>query len=139
MSFQSDIRPLTPKERADFGFARVRDVAFDAIQTLWQRRKTEGMKQTDIVKAIGAHPTWVSKKLKAPGNWTLRTLGELAVALDGEIEIVVHAFEDKPTEPSNYHAYANYGTEMMSPKAMSQGTQIIGELGAAGSQHAEGH
>lgn len=95
MTLQSD---LTPSERADYGFARVRDVAFDAIIALWRRRKEEGMKQFDIAAAIGKDEGWVSRKLRGPGNWTLRVMGEFVEALNGEIEIKVHAMEDRPED-----------------------------------------
>ena len=105
MTFQSDALRMTPEQRRDYGFARVRDTAFDAIQVLWRRRKAAGLKQTDIASAIKRHPTWVSRSLRAPGNWTLRTIGELAEAMNGEVEIIVHAIEDPPTERRNYSVY----------------------------------
>lgn len=88
------ISPLTTQEQGDYGFARVRDQAFDAIQTLWRRRQTEGMKQKDIVDFLGRKPAWVSRNLSAPGDWTLRTFGELVQALRGEADILVRALED---------------------------------------------
>lgn len=130
MTSRSEIAPLSSKERRDYGFARVRDIAFDAVQELWRRRKNEGMRQTDIAAAIGRNPGWVSRKLKAPGNWTLRSLGEFVEALNGEIEIVIHGLEDPPSPASNYHAYADYG---LSNKATSEkGAQIMGGPTATG-------
>lgn len=108
MTSQSNRVRLTPKERRRYGLARARDLAFDAVQTLWRRRRSEGMKQLDIANAIDREPAWVSRNLRAPGNWTLRTLGELVEGLGGELEIKVHAMEDKPETPQNYSAYAGY-------------------------------
>ncbi len=127
MTFQSDVMKMTPEERRDYGFARVRDIAFDAIQVLWRRRKAAGMKQTDIARAIRRHPTWVSRSLRAPGNWTLRTIGELAEALDGEVEIIVHAMEDPAPVRRNYSAYDEYdeARRRVPPAGTEGGGQVI--------------
>jgi len=90
------------QNRADYGFACARDVAFDAVQSLWRKRKAEGMKQTDIAKALGHHPAWVNRNLRGPGNWTLRTFGELVEAMNGEIEITVYGIESHVLPGSNY-------------------------------------
>jgi hypothetical protein len=89
------------QNRADYGFARARDVAFDAVQSLWRKRKAEGMKQTDIAKALGHHPAWVNRNLRGPGNWTLRTFGELVEAMNGEIVITVYGIESPVLPRSN--------------------------------------
>lgn len=96
-------------ERSNYGFARARDIAFSAIRDLWEQRQQSGMKQADIAEAIGRDKAWVSRQLSGPGNWTLRTLGELCEALDGELEIIAHRIE-VPSHPyANYHAYSGYG------------------------------
>jgi hypothetical protein len=109
MTSRSEPHALTARERRDYGFARVRDLAFDAVQSLWRRRRDAGMKQIEIVNAIGRQPAWVSRNLRAPGNWTLRTIGELVEALGGEVEIRVYAKEDRPEAAQNYSAYDGYG------------------------------
>src|SRR5947209_3442647 len=98
------------RDRADYGFARARDLAFDAVQSLWRRRRSEGIKQIDIAKALDREPAWVNRSLRGPGNWTLRTFGELVEALNGEVDISVHALEDPLPIALNYHAYAGYET-----------------------------
>lgn len=128
ISQSSALPPLQPRELADFGFARARDLAFDAIRSLWRRRQREGMKQTHIVAAIGRDPGWVSRNLRGPGNWTLRTIGELVEALNGELEILVHAKEDAPDQLVNYSAYSGYqspppGQEI---RGLQGGGQVIG-------------
>jgi hypothetical protein len=133
MISQSDVMSaFRPRDLADYGFARARDIAFDAIQVLWRRRRSEGMRQTDIIAAIGRDAGWVSRNLRAPGNWTLRTIGELVEALNGELEIVVHAKEDPPERPANYFAYA--GDELPRPShqvaALEGGNQIVGQVPA---------
>lgn len=132
MTSRSSFAGITPRERGDYGFARARDIAFDAVQTLWRRRRSEGMKQADIVKAIGRQPAWVSRNLRAPGNWTLRTIGELVEALGGEIEIVVHPLEEPPEKPRNYSAYAGYETQQPPPAALGGASQFVGKAVPAG-------
>jgi hypothetical protein len=107
MSSQSDLTSLTPDERRDYGFARVRDAAFDSVCSLWARRQAEGMTQADLAAAIDADTGWVSKNLRGPGNWTMRTFGALVEAMRGEAQIRVRAVED-PLPMTNYHAYIDY-------------------------------
>jgi hypothetical protein len=96
-------------ERGDYGFARARDIAFDAVLALWRKRQAEGMKQSDIASILNHDPAWVSRQLKGPGNWTLRTIGELVEAMDGELDIAALGF-DEPIYPTpNYDAYSDYG------------------------------
>jgi hypothetical protein len=108
MTTPSDLNSLSPKELRDYGFARVRDAAFDAVQSLWSRRQTEGMTQADLASAIDADAGWVSKNLRGPGNWTLRTFGALVESLGGQAEIRVRAAEDPLPIRANYHAYVEY-------------------------------
>lgn len=127
MTTQYDVTQLQPAELADYGFARVRDVAFDAVHDLWERRRHEGMKQLDIAQAIGKDPAWISRRLRGPGNWTVRTIGEFLVALRGEIEIKVHALEDPLPVKVNYHAYAGYELPVTS---VASGTAIQSQVAA---------
>lgn len=108
MTSRSEAVPSAARELADFGFARVRDVAFDAVQKLWRRRQAEGLTQKEIAEALDRDPAWVSRRLKAPGNWTFRTFGELVQSLRGEAEITVFALEDPSTDLSNHDAYDDY-------------------------------
>ena len=96
------------RERADYGFARLRDQMFDAVTALWRRRQKEVLAQIDLAHRIGRDPAWVSRSLAAPGNWTLRTAGELIAALEGEAEIRVAALEDPLESRPNYDAYDGY-------------------------------
>jgi transcriptional regulator with XRE-family HTH domain len=100
---------LGPRELEAYGFARVRDTAFDAVNALWKRRKAGGMTQKDLADRIGRDPGWVSRNLRGPGNWTLRTIGAFIVALNGEAEITIFGLEDTPHYPKNADAYSGYG------------------------------
>jgi|SRR5579884_3041866 len=94
-------------ELEDYGFARVRDVAFDAVMDLWRKRQEAGVTQKDIAHRLDKDPAWVSRQLKGPGNWTLRTFGALVEALNGEAEITVYPIEIPAGNGQNYDAYAS--------------------------------
>lgn len=100
-----------PKKRSfvsDYGFARVRDKAFDAVHGLWTTRRAQGVALKDVADKIGRDKGWLSKQMSGPGNWTLRTFGELVEALDGEAEISVYGLEESHEGRSNYDAYSDY-------------------------------
>jgi transcriptional regulator with XRE-family HTH domain len=101
-------KSMTTAQRADYGFARVRDAAYDAVMDLWRRRKSEGMTQAQLAEALGGDTGWLSRNFRGPGNWTLKTVGRLVEALNGEVEIRVHALEDANPARPNYHAYVGY-------------------------------
>ena len=119
---------LQPREVADYGFARARDIAFDAVSALWRKRRAEGMKQIQLAKSIGRDSGWVSRNLRGPGNWTLRTLGELVEGLDGELTITVYPLESAPSRRDNYSAYHDFNIASPSPtpKGVDAGAQIFG-------------
>lgn len=85
---------LTDREQADSSVISSQYEAFYAIYALWLRRRAEGMTQRDIAAKLERDPAWVSRALSGPKNWTMRTLGELAHALDGHVTIRVEAVED---------------------------------------------
>ncbi len=98
MNLRSRLQNLPPQDLAAFGAARARDAAFDAVRQLWDRRKSEGMKQVELAQSIGRDPGWVSKTLSGPANWTMRSFGELVAAMHGEVVISVRAIEDSAVD-----------------------------------------
>jgi transcriptional regulator with XRE-family HTH domain len=112
MTFASELPPMTPEQRASYGIARAKTIAFTAVHDLWRRRKAEGKSQAELATVLNKDEGWLSKNLRGPGNWTIKTLGELVEALDGEIEIIVHRIEDSVWDHSNDHAYAGYEAEI---------------------------
>lgn len=111
---------MTGEELATFGFARLRDLAFDAVQSLWRRRQAAGMTQAQLAQAIGKDTGWVSRNLRGPGNWTMKTIGAFVIGLNGEIEISVHALEDPLPIRSNYDAYCGYEIPLRPESKTSQ-------------------
>jgi transcriptional regulator with XRE-family HTH domain len=105
---QTAILLLGPKELAEYGAERIRNEAFDQVRLLWQRRKAEGWTQKRLADAIGRDPSWISRTLSAPGNWTIRTIGAFTQGLDGEATVTIFPLEDDIYPPSNYDAYDGY-------------------------------
>ena len=99
--------PLSPADGADYGLARIRDIAFDAVANLWICRRAKGMTQKEVAQKIGVSTATVCRNLGAPGNWTMRTLGELVHALDGDIEIIIIPKENVKID-ANSSAYDDY-------------------------------
>lgn len=109
-----------------FGFARTRDKAFAAVRKLWKVRQAEGMSQLDLAIRLGRDPAWVSRKLAGPTNWTLRTLGDLADALDGEVEIHLIDLNVAPSR-RNYDAYSGYGDEIVFKGRIERGPETYSD------------
>ena len=100
--------PLKGRDLEEYGAARIRNEAFEQVRLLWERRKKEGWTQKMIAEQIGRNPSWVSRTLSAPGNWTLRTIGAFTQALKGEVEIKIISLEDPVEAASNFDAYEGY-------------------------------
>ncbi len=100
MPFETEISNEETRQR---GYLKARDEAFNAVYKLWCKRLDEGMTQKDIAEFLGRDAAWVSRALRGPANWTMRTFGELAEALDGVIEIGIVPVEELPRE--NYDIY----------------------------------
>lgn len=95
-------------DRGDYGYARVRDQAFDAVLSLWRKRKAQGMLRKEIAETLNTSESWVSKQFRGPSNWTLRTIGELIEAMDGELEITAFGKEEPASDLVNSDAYSGY-------------------------------
>jgi transcriptional regulator with XRE-family HTH domain len=108
MTLNSDPFELTERDLGTYGYARTRDIAFDAVCRLWDLRRRQGMKQATLASKIGRDPGWVSRNLRGPGNWTLRTLGEFVVGLGGRLKIEIIAEESASELADNFHAYHDF-------------------------------
>ena len=120
MISQSDFHKLEPGDLANYGVFRAKYAAFLAVKELWERRQKEGVKQADIARAINVNPAWVSRQLRGPANWTLRTLGALVEALDGELEIRICERNDKAKSSQNFDAYSEIHESSMIQEASLQ-------------------
>jgi hypothetical protein len=97
--------PHEGDELSDLGAARAKEEAFAAVRLLWQKREREGVKKADLARRIGKNPSWVSRSLVGPGNWTIETLGALTEALDGILEIRAVPIEEADSAIQNYDYY----------------------------------
>jgi transcriptional regulator with XRE-family HTH domain len=100
------VRHSEGEDGAQYGIARARNQAFNAVIRLWRKRSQAGMTQAEFARKLGRDTGWLSTKLKGPSNWTLKTFGRMAEALDGDIEILVHDLHDPPAQRDNFDAYA---------------------------------
>jgi hypothetical protein len=88
------------------------------------------MKQSDIAGVLNRDPAWVSRQLRGPGNWTLKTIGELIEALNAEVEIRVFGREERVIPSQNFNAFSGYG--YAHDRTTSQPTPINGNVVASG-------
>jgi hypothetical protein len=129
---ENDLYSLKGRDLEKFGFARVRDLAYDAVHELWRRRKVEGWSQVHLAANIGRDTGWLSRYLQGPGNWTFRTFGALVEGLEGVVEIRVRAAEDFKRSPNNRGVYSDYifdverrpPTPSSSPKSLDLFSQL---------------
>jgi len=100
---------MSPKERAQHGAALAKGAAFDGVYGLWRRRNAEGWTRSRVANNVDVDEGWLSKQFIGPRNWTMESFGTLVEGLQGEVTIIVRAAEDRPSDFSNYDAYAEYG------------------------------
>ena len=102
----SALSPMSTLDRARYGAAVAKDVAFDAVQALWRRRQAEKWTLKQAAENVGKDEGWMCKQFQGPRNWTMETFGTLIQALNGEVRIVIDAIEDFAKSRDNYDAYA---------------------------------
>ena len=78
-----------PEFRAEFERERREIAIIDAIvNTLDDLRAEHGWSKADLAREIGKNPASIRRLLTAPGNPELRTVVQVADALDAEIKVV---------------------------------------------------
>jgi hypothetical protein len=127
MNTSYDPFELQNEDLGRYGYARARDLAFDAVRELWDLRCHEGMTQAMLASKIGRDPAWLNRNLRGPGNWTLRTLGEFVAALNGILEIrAIPAEKASSASRQNSHAYQDY--EITSPTTNVNTFYLMGSV-----------
>jgi transcriptional regulator with XRE-family HTH domain len=106
MTSQLRLKPLNPEELSDFGAARAKDIAFEAVLDLWHIREAQGLTQKVLAERVGCDETSISRSFRGPANWTFKTFGRLVQGLHGSLRIFVDPIEDTAPDGSNYDAYA---------------------------------
>jgi transcriptional regulator with XRE-family HTH domain len=120
---------LSKSGRVEYMVARTQDEAFDAVKALWRRRQAEGLTLKDLAERIDGDSGRLSKHLKGPSNWTIKTYAKLVAALGGEPRIGIIVPEDHIAQNrrDNYDVYFSYesddGSDTASPlrKSSTQG------------------
>ena len=105
MNSPLQLKPLEPKELADYGVSRVKDIAFEAVLDLWAIREADGLTQKALAERVGCDETSISRNFRGPANWTFKTLGRLVQGLQGSIRIIIDPIEDAIPGGSNFDAY----------------------------------
>lgn len=105
---EDNLYVLKGRDLENFGFARIRDLAYDAVQELWRKRKIEGWTQVRLAENIDRDTGWLSRYLQGPGNWTFRTFGALVWGLNGVVEIRVRPAEEVRRSTRNSNPYSGY-------------------------------
>lgn len=108
MSSKLQLKPLEKSELANYGLAQVRDAAFEAFLRMWRYRQAEGWTQKRLAQNIGRDKATISKYLRGPANWTMRTLGELVQGLEADVRIIIEPLEEPTSDGSNYDAYDEF-------------------------------
>lgn len=124
MTSLADILLESPNDRAKYGVERAKSLAFDALHELWRKRRGEGRTQSDLASTLGKDEGWLSRNLRGPGNWTIKTLGEMVEALDGELEIIVHPIEDREKDGRNGDAYSGYKKDSINNVSGSDNPEV---------------
>jgi len=93
------VNTLHDELTADPGFRRMLAIeslaleAAETIATLMAKRKTS---RADLAKRLGKSRAWVTQMLSGKANLTIRTLAEVAHALDAGIALKAAAYPAKP-------------------------------------------
>ncbi|MFT8613173.1 MAG: helix-turn-helix domain-containing protein [Gluconobacter oxydans] len=94
---------FSPQEVEQLGHELAKHAAHAAVRQLLELRLSEGMSQRAIAEKIGRDPGWLSKTLRGPANWTLKTVGSIVEAMDGKL--VINAIPKEESSRNNYDAY----------------------------------
>jgi len=119
MNFPLELKALEKTELAEYGLAQVRDVAFDAFLRMWRYRQSQGWTQKRLADNIGRDKATVSKYLRGPANWTMRTLGELVQGLEADVQITIEPLEEPSQDGANYDAYDEHDWNTSRIKAVT--------------------
>ena len=86
-SFLSEIaegKPIPPAKLAFFQ-ARLRHNLYDFIVNKFvEMERAEGLTKAELARRIGCEPALITRRLGAPGNWTLDTISDLLIGIAGE-------------------------------------------------------
>jgi len=77
-------RPI-PLNKLAYFQARLRYNLYDYIISKFKKmEKEEGLTRAELARRIGCKPEQITRRLGAPGNWTLDTISDLLIGIAGE-------------------------------------------------------
>lgn len=124
MTSQLQLKALEKSELADYGLAQVRDAAFEAFLRMWRYRQAEGWTQKRLAQNIGRDKATISKYLRGPANWTMRTLGELVQGLEADVRIIIEPLEQPQSDGLNSDAYDEFDWDASKIKQIPRPSQV---------------
>lgn len=104
-SFQqmsSDLQEIKEAERLSIGMlayfrARLRNRIYDLVMREFLVRETSArLTKADVARRMRSTPDRVSKLFRSPGNWTLKTVSDLLIAMGAEPEIGISLVGGQP-------------------------------------------
>ena len=101
MSFLSEVvsgAPIPVNKRAYFQ-ARLRNRLYDFVVTKFlERERNKELTRAELARRIGRKPESITRLLGAPGNWTLGTVSDLLLGINGEeLEPASLSLLDRPS------------------------------------------
>ena len=57
------------------------------VKDFLEREQQHGFTRAELARRIGRKPEQLTRWLSAPGNWTLDTVSDLMIAMNGELDI----------------------------------------------------
>lgn len=86
--------PIPRDELVEFWAEKVYTITGLMVAAL-SRARQDGINQEVIADRLGKEPAQISRTLKGSKNWTVRTLSEMALAMDCDLEISFVRFADR--------------------------------------------
>ncbi len=83
--FEITERKPIPLNKLAYFQARLRYNLYDFIVSKFKEmEKEQGLTKAELARRIGCKPEQITRRLGAPGNWTLDTISDLLIGIAGE-------------------------------------------------------
>jgi len=83
--FEITERKPIPLNKLAYFQARLRYNLYDFIVSKFKEmEKDQGLTKAELARRIGCKPEQITRRLGAPGNWTLDTISDLLIGIAGE-------------------------------------------------------
>ncbi len=92
--------PIPFEERCEYWADRVFSVQAEMLAAYERAMREDGVNQEVIAERLEREPSQISRWLRGLKNPTIRTLSEIALAMDCDLEIKFPALKDMPNHSS---------------------------------------